>query len=193
MDDEDLKELTSLVTDLGNDIVVDWAVGMAAGAAIGAVAGSVVPGAGNAAGAVSGAVVGTVNTAIKIKKGKKYIRGAQQIIKVSKKIVEKKKIEKKLEKADSFAERGYQFIKTGQGAKVDAKAVNKLPVKETLDNLGKQVKKVGDDIVDTIKELSESAIRGSKTTDFTKSNATTLFDKFKKIEQTSKNMYPKSY
>ena len=193
MDECDLEELTGLITELGKDVVVDWAVNVATSAIVGVAVGTTVPLAGNAAGAVSGAVVGTVNTGMKIKKGEKYIRGVQQIIQVSKKIVEEKKIEKKLEKADSFAERGYQFINIGQGAKVDAKAVNKLPVKEILDNLGKQVKKLGDDIVDTIKELSESAIRGSKTTDFTKSNATTLFDKFKEFDKFKKIEYPKSF
>lgn len=192
MDDEDIKELTGLVTDLGKDMFVDWAVTVAASAAVGAIAGTVVPGAGNAAGTVSGAVVGTVNAAIKIKKGKKYIKGTQQIIKVSKKIIEKKKVEKLY----NYTPKGKNIFEVAEnGAKVDAKAVSKTPVKEILDNLVVKAQKLGDDIVDNIKEVSESALRELKTgrTDYSEANKIKFSDTINKIEDVSRNMWPKKF
>lgn len=179
MEDDDLKELTGLITELGKDVVVDWAVSAAASAAVGVAVGSIVPVAGNAAGAVSGVVVGTVNAGLKIKKGKKYITASKQIVKVSKKMIEKKKLEKfnkTIEKGIKSGHAQGNPFSMGKGAEVDAKAAEKFPIKETLDNIGKQIKKNGDDLGQFIKDCWDSspqsknwkildAIEKSKTSD----------------------------
>lgn len=170
----DWTELTDAISEIGKDLIVDTAVdqitGMAVGTAVGAIGGAFLGGAGAIPGAAGGNRIGqgvgiAVGTVRLLKNGKKltgYVEKGKKIYKISNKLIKNSKLEKKLEKVDSFAERGYQFLKIEKGVKIDAKAVNKIPTKEVLNNIQKQASKYADDICDWVKEVGESIIRGNK-------------------------------
>lgn len=171
-------ELAQAIGELGKDILIDTAVdqltGRAIGTAVGAVGGAVagsgllsIPAAAAGAGAVgnigqaAGVAVGTIRLLKNGKKIKGYVEKGKKIYKISNKLVKNNQLMKKAEEMDSFAKRGYQFVKMGKGVEVDAKIVNKVPTKELLNNIQKQTKKYADDVCDWVKEVWESGMRGN--------------------------------